>query len=60
MKLEEAIRVKENYRWLLLGEYYQEFLEADNLSLEALKRFRLQRLTPHSVGFYLLPGETND
>ncbi len=60
MKLDEAIRVKENYQKIHSSEFYAELLEADNLSIEALKRVKYDREIREEVAPYRLPGETKD
>ena len=60
MKLDEAIRVKENYQKIHSSEFYAELLEADNLSIEALKRVRLLRIDESYWPTTPLPGETKD
>ncbi|MBA7661271.1 hypothetical protein ES703_69286 [subsurface metagenome] len=58
MNLRKAIEIKENHQRLHLDEYYSELLEADNLSIEAMKRCQLARKEVSFVGPGLLPGET--
>ena len=60
MELKKAIEIKENYQRLHIGEYYHELLEADNLSIEAMKRCKLARSDYYSLYQQLLPGETKD
>ena len=58
MKIDKAIEIKENHQRLHFDEYYSELLEADNLSIEALK-FK-KAIRAHTVDDFdaLLPGET--
>lgn len=60
MKIDKAIEIKENHQRLHLDEYYQELLEADMLSIEALKRCQAQRQRRFFSIFAPLPGETDD
>lgn len=61
MNVGKAIEIKENHQRLHLGEYYyQELLEADNLSIEALKRERECRENAPREDWLLLPGETKE
>lgn len=60
MKVEEAIRIKETYQKIHSSEFYGELMEADRLSIEALKRCQLARKETSFVGPGLLPGETKD
>jgi len=60
MKLERAIEIKENNQRLHLDEYYQELLEADKMSIEAMKQ-RQQDLEGNPLlDGELLPGETEE
>ena len=60
MTIDEAIRIKEQGQHWLPKESYPELIEADNLSIEALKCVRDNRRfgVPNSVN--PLPGETKD
>ena len=60
MTIDEAIRIKEQGQHWLPKESYPELLEADNLSIEALKRYKEQREAGQWIGTYLLDGETED
>ena len=59
MTIDEAIEIKEKYiqkeynRWLP-----PEFREADNLSIEALKRYKIIRACFSELREDRLPGET--
>jgi len=60
MKLEKAIQIKENHQRIHPDEYYLELLDADNLSIEALKFVKRMRGQPHYLHTGLLQGETKD
>ena len=60
MKIEKAIEIKENHQRLHLDEYYSELLEADNLSIEALKQIKQDRFIAHPYCLNPLPSETKD
>lgn len=60
MTIDKAIEIKENHQRLHLDEYYSELLEADNLSIEALKQVQFYRSIPDSKRHNLLPGETEE
>lgn len=60
MKLAKAIYIKENYLKLHSHELYKEIVEADRLSIEALKyRLELEQTDPE-ITLEPLPGETED
>lgn len=60
MKLEKAIEIKEQYQYILQDASLPELTEADNLSIEALKRIFNNRATTPGSNFIPLPGETED
>jgi len=60
MTLQKAIKIKENHRHLHPDENYQELLEAENLSIEALKWRALMEKDYASWCGPLLPGETSE
>lgn len=62
MTLEEAIEIKTRRAEELhnTAAFTIEMIEADRLSLEALKRWRELRQLFKAWGFDLLPGETED
>ncbi|GAI96835.1 unnamed protein product [marine sediment metagenome] len=60
MTIDEAIKIKEHNRHIgILCPSDKEF-EADDLSIEALKREREHRELDIDTRFGLLPGETKD
>ncbi|MBA7506579.1 hypothetical protein ES706_05271 [subsurface metagenome] len=59
MTIDKAIEIKENHQRLHLDEYYSELLEADNLSIEALKYIKRSRTFGEYPVCQQLPGETN-
>lgn len=58
MTIDEAIKIKEKYQYLIPKESYPQVIIADNLSIEALKRLELSHGLWGKGGFQLLPGET--
>ncbi len=58
MKLTEAILIKKRYQYILQDASLPELIEADNLSIEALKRIYLKREHPKRKFPTLLSGET--
>lgn len=60
MNLEKAIEIKENHQRLHLDEYYGELLEADNLSIEALRKLTELRTGRGVIFDRLLLGETEE
>lgn len=60
MKLEKAIEIKENYLKIHSSELYEELLDADRMSIEALKFFKLSRELWGDCEAFQLPGETKD
>lgn len=60
MNLQRAIEIKESYQHLHRDEYFQELIEADNLSIEALKRIQHYRVVNPTYRERPLPGETDD
>jgi len=60
MTLQKAINIKENHQSLHLDEYYSELLEADRLSINAMKYIDTCRHNPNCFNISLLPGETDE
>lgn len=60
MKIEKAIRIKENYLKLHSHELYKEIVEADRLGIEALKQIQQIRAYAKFLFLPLLPGETKE
>ncbi|MBA7662914.1 hypothetical protein ES703_70947 [subsurface metagenome] len=60
MNLEKAIEIKQHYQYILQDASSPELIEADNLSIEALKRCRRLRSDKHCSPIKLLPSETED
>ena len=60
MNIDEAIKIKEEGQHWLPKESFPELIEADNLSIEALKRVRDHTRIHASGESPLLPGETKD
>jgi len=60
MTLEEAITIKQKYQYILQDASLPELIEADNMSIEALKWIVFhRRISPDHV-CKLLPGETKE
>lgn len=57
MKLAEAIEIKKHYQHMLPKESYPKLIEADNLSIEALRRIQEQRELGDTAPEDILPGE---
>lgn len=60
MRIEEAIEIKETYLKGNEAVDHYEHLEADRLSIEALKMVKEQRCTAQRIIHRPLPGETNE
>lgn len=60
MTIDEAIRIKEQGQHWLPKESYPELIEADNLSIEALKAIQKSRAFPYIHIYPPLPGEAKD
>jgi len=60
MKLSQAIEIKEHNRHMGILCPSEEELEADDLSIEALKEFQLRRKSHIADYGRLLPGETEN
>ncbi len=60
MTPDEAIKIKQKYQYILQDASLPELIEADNLSIEALKREEANRKNPDFVIVGTLPGETED
>ena len=60
MTLEEAIRLKEKYQHVLPKECHPDLLEADNLSIEALKAVIECRASHMFCPGLTMPGETEE
>ncbi len=58
MTLLKAIEIKRKYQYILQDASLPELIEADNLSIEAMKRVILQRDPGGCITERLLPGET--
>lgn len=58
MTIDEAIKIKEQGQHWLPKESFPELIEADNLSIEALKRVRELRVDGKPDRYSILPGET--
>lgn len=56
--IDEAVKIKERYQYILQDASFPELIEADNLSIEALKRERTHREGLRLTKPELLPGET--
>jgi hypothetical protein len=57
MKLDKAIEIKQKYQYILQDASFPELIEADNLSIEALKRLEDMRISPCTTSDEILPGE---
>lgn len=60
MNLNKAIAIKKKYQYILQDVSLPELIEADNLSIEALKREKAHRQGGVISAPYLLPGETEE
>lgn len=60
LTIDEAIKIKEKYQYLLQDASIPEVLEADKLSLEALKAIQRLHRDGHISCVWRLPGETKD
>ncbi len=60
MNIDRAILVKESYHRNPLSNFNKEEKEADQLSIEALKRVEALRDPPHYKIGFLLPSETEE
>ncbi|MBA7580032.1 hypothetical protein ES708_21918 [subsurface metagenome] len=60
MTIDEAIRIKEQGQHWLPKESYPELIDADNLSIEALKYVSHLRKVGVPGVYADLPGETKD
>ncbi|MBA7627792.1 hypothetical protein ES703_35261 [subsurface metagenome] len=58
MNIPKAIEIKYKYQYILQDASLPELIEADNLSIEALKRFQEGRPKCLISTVLLLPGET--
>jgi len=58
MTLQEAIEIKNRYQYLIPKRSHPELLEADKLSIEALKAVGLCRKGVSASVYMLLPRET--
>lgn len=60
MTITEAIEIKTKYQYVLPKESYPELIEADNLSIEALRRIAQIRVIELDPELHHLPGETEE
>ena len=60
MKLEKAIEIKRKYQYILQDASLPELIEADNLSIEALKLIQYSREQHVLARTNPLPGETEE
>lgn len=60
MTIDEAIKIKSKYQYSLQDASLPELIEADNLSIEALKAISEKRKGIPIPSWRLLPGETED
>ena len=60
MTIDEAIKIKCKYQYMLRDASIPELIEADNISIEALKRISNDREGIITFPDELLPGETKD
>ncbi len=60
MTIDEAIKIKQKYQYILQDASLPELIEADNLGIEALKAIRGDRNFGEPFFTKLLPGETKD
>ncbi len=60
MTIDEAIKLKQKYQYILQDASLLELIEADNLSIEALKRVKGNRSTVYPLISPALSGETKD
>lgn len=58
MTIDKAIEIKRKYQYILQNTFLPEFIEADDLSIEALKGIKKVRKTFRPYVEALLPGET--
>lgn len=58
MNIQKAIEIKRQYQYKLQDAFMPELIEADNISIEALKREVYNRENQPNLIFGLLPGET--
>ena len=59
MKLEDAIKIREEAVEKASPTLCEEYLEADKLGIEALKRVEAARVKGTIWDYSLLPGETS-
>lgn len=60
MNIPKAIEIKEKYQYILQDASIPEVLEADKLSIEALKTIKAERTIYGFKRQFKLPGETED
>jgi len=60
MTPEEALKIKLHYQYLLQDASIPELIEADNLSIEALKAWLAFEKAINEAWEGLLPGETKE
>ncbi|MBA7710185.1 hypothetical protein ES703_119118 [subsurface metagenome] len=60
MNLPKAIAIKKRYQYILIDASLPELIEADNISIEALKRELYKRQTMSLNEADFLPGETEN
>jgi len=58
MNIDKAIEIKQHYQYILQDASLPELIEADNISIEALKRLQVCSKRDCVVASTLLPGET--
>lgn len=60
MNLTKAIELKEHYRYLLRDASLPDLIDADNLSIEAMKHHKKLRDAHPYSNYKILPGETEN
>ena len=60
MNIDKAIEIKQHYQYILLEELLPELIEADNLSIEALKWINQWKGVNSPLANITLPGETKE
>lgn len=60
MTIDKAIELKQRYQYILKDASFPELIEADNLSIEALKAWQNMREGDNQPELWILPGETKE
>ena len=60
MTLDEAIEIKQKYQYILQDASLPELIEADNISIEALKGIKAVRQLHPELSPFPLPGEIKE